>query len=74
MKEFTICYTLDNDIKKGKLIKGQDVKAEDVIQEVLKQMEHSKFVIVTDDEGDYLINSSLVRYIRIIEEKILVQL
>ncbi|WP_028401779.1 hypothetical protein [Ectobacillus panaciterrae] len=74
MKEFTVCYTLDNDIKWEKIIKGLDSKREEVVQEIVEKMEHSKFFIVKSDEGDYIINSSLVRYVRVVEEKELVQI
>ncbi|MGF9964891.1 hypothetical protein [Bacillus rhizoplanae] len=74
MKEFTVCYTLDNDIKKEKIIKGLDVKKEEVIQEVLKKMEHDKFFVAKSDEGDYIIHSYLVRYVRIIDERVLGQI
>ncbi|WP_028401436.1 hypothetical protein [Ectobacillus panaciterrae] len=74
MKEFTVCYTLDNDIKREKIIKELDVKNEEVIQEVLEKMERSKYFIITTDEGDYIIDSSLVRYVSIVEEKELVQI
>ncbi|MEI4832135.1 hypothetical protein WAX78_22375 [Bacillus sp. FJAT-53711] len=74
MKEFTVCYTLDNDIKKEKIIKGLDAKREEVIQEVLEKVKHDKFFIAKSDEGDYIINSYLVRYIRVIDEKVLGQI
>ncbi|MGG0239174.1 hypothetical protein [Bacillus rhizoplanae] len=74
MKEFTVCYTLDNDIKREKIIKGLDVKKEEVIQEVLEKIEHDKFFVAKSDEGAYIINSFLVRYVRVIDEKVLGQI
>ncbi|WP_028401994.1 hypothetical protein [Ectobacillus panaciterrae] len=74
MKEFTVCYTLDHDIKREKITKELDVKMEEVVQEVLEKMERSKYFIVTNDEGDDIINASLVRYVRVIDEKELVQI
>ena len=73
MKEFTVCYTLDNDIITEKMIKELDAKKEDVEQEVVEQMDRNKYFIVKNDQGNYLINTNLVRYLRIIEEKILVK-
>ncbi|ENQ3079301.1 hypothetical protein [Bacillus multifaciens] len=74
MKEFTVCYTLDNDIKKEKIIKGLGVKKEEVVQEVLKKVESDKFFVAKSDEGDSIIHSCLVRYVRVIEEKVLGQI
>ncbi|WP_342048701.1 hypothetical protein [Bacillus sp. OTU530] len=74
MKEFIVCYTLDNEIKKETIIKGLDVNKEEIVQEVLERMEHSPFVIVVNQEENSIIDSSLVRYVRVIKEKVLVQM
>jgi hypothetical protein len=72
LKEFTVCYTFDNDIITEKMIKELDVKKENVEQEVFEKMDHCKYFIVKNDQGYYMINSHLVRYVRVINEKILV--
>lgn len=72
MKEFTVCYTFDNDIITEKMIKELDVKKEDVEQEVIEKMDHTKYFIVNNEQGNFMINSYLVRYVRIVSEKILV--
>lgn len=72
MKEFTVCYTLDSDIKRGRLVKELNVKAEDVLQEILENMKHNEYFVVDSNEGSYIISAALVRYIRIIGEKELV--
>ncbi|MDQ6601051.1 hypothetical protein [Bacillus salipaludis] len=72
MKEFTVCYTLDNNIKTEKLIKELDVKKEDVEQEVIEKLLRYNYFIVKDDQGLFMINSYLIRYVRVINEKILV--
>ena len=74
MKEFIVCYTLDNEIKKETIIKGLDVNKEEIVQEVLERMEHSPFFIVANQEKNSIIDSSLVRYVRVIKEKVLVQI
>ena len=74
VKEFTVCYTLDNEIKKEKIIKGLDVNKEEIVQEVLERMERSQFFIVANHKGRSIIDSSLVRYVRVIKEKVLVQI
>ncbi|MCQ6281308.1 hypothetical protein [Bacillus sp. EB600] len=71
MKEFTICYTFDNDIITEKMIKELNVTKEDVEQEIIEKMDRCKCFIVKNDQGNYMINSYLVRYIRI-DEKIVV--
>lgn len=73
MKKFTVCYTLDNDIITEKMIKELDAKKEDVEQEVVEKMDRNKYFIVKNDQGNYLINTNLVRYVRIMDEKILVK-
>ena len=46
----------------------------EIVQEVLERMEHSQFFIVANQKGDSIIDSSLVRYVRVIKEKVLVQI
>jgi hypothetical protein len=73
LKEFTVCYTFDNDIIIEKMIKELDVKKQDVEQEVIEKMDRNKYFIVKNEQGNYMINSYLVRYVRIMNEKILVK-
>ncbi|MCM2535216.1 hypothetical protein NDK43_26250 [Neobacillus pocheonensis] len=72
MKEFTVCYTFDNDIITEIMRKELDVKKEDVEQEVIEKMDRTKYFIVNNEQGNFMINSYLVRYVRIVSEKILV--
>ncbi|MDN3019934.1 hypothetical protein PH210_27720 [Paenibacillus sp. BSR1-1] len=72
MKEFTVCYTFDNEIITEKVVKEIDAEKEDVEQAIIERMERSNFFNVKNDKGNYIINSYLVRYVRIIKEKILV--
>jgi hypothetical protein len=65
LKEFTVFYTFDDDIITEKMIKERDVKIEDVEQEVVEKMDRDKYFIVKNDQGNHLINSYLVRYVRI---------
>ena len=74
LKEFIVCYTFDNEIKKETIIKGLDVNKEEIVQEVLERMEHSPLFIVENREENSIIDSSLVRYVRVIKEKVLVQI
>jgi hypothetical protein len=69
LKEFVVCYTLENDIKREKIMKGLDVKKEEVIQEILEKIVQRKYFIAKCDQGDYWINTSLIRYIRVLNEK-----
>lgn len=55
------------------MIKELDVKKEDVEQEVVEKMDRNKNFIVKNDRGNYMINSYLVRYVRIMHEKILIK-
>lgn len=73
MKEFTVCYTFDHEIITEKIIKGLDVKKEDLEREIVEMMDRNKYIIVKNNEGNYVINSYLVRYVRIMNERILVK-
>ncbi|MEH7013259.1 hypothetical protein V7087_21020 [Neobacillus niacini] len=72
MKEFTVCYTFDHEIITEKVVKELDVKKEDVEKAIIERMDRYKFFNVKNDKGNYIINSYLVRYVRITNEKILV--
>ena len=63
-----VCYTLENDIKRERILKESTIKKEDVVQEILKKIEQRKFFLAEDSEGDCWINSSLIRYIRVNEK------
>ncbi|MFB5197552.1 hypothetical protein ACE198_22035 [Neobacillus sp. KR4-4] len=72
MKEYTVCYTFDHEIIIEKLIKESNVKKEDVEQEVVEKLNQNKYHIIKNDQGTFKIDSSLVRFVRIIDVKILV--
>ena len=65
MNEYIICYTLDNDIIREKIVKGLDFKKEDVMKEVIKKINENKYLIVKSNMGEYKIKSSLIRYIQV---------
>jgi hypothetical protein len=65
LKKFTVCYTLDNDIITEKMIKELDANKEDIEQEVVEKMDRNKYFIVKNDQENYLMNTNLVRYVRI---------
>ncbi|MFC6605388.1 hypothetical protein ACFQDF_33970 [Ectobacillus funiculus] len=65
---------MDHEIQKETIIKGLDVNKEEIVQEVLERMERSPFFIVTNHKERSIIDSSLVRYVRVIKEKVLVQI
>lgn len=65
LNEYIICYTLDNDIIREKIVKGLDFKKEDVMKEVIKKINETKYLIVKSNMGEYKIKSSLIRYIQV---------
>jgi hypothetical protein len=71
LKEFTVCYTFDNDIVIEKMYKDSDVTIEDVKQEVNEKMDRCRYFLVKNEKGVCMINSYLVRYVQVYE-KILV--
>lgn len=66
LNEYIICYTLDNDIIREKIVKDIDLKKEDVMKEVTKRINENKYLIVKSNMGEYKIKSSLIRYIQIL--------
>ena len=72
LKEFTVCYTFDHEIITEKVIKAFDVKKEDVERAIIERMERHKFFHVENEQGNFIINSCLVRYVQITNEKVLV--
>ncbi len=69
MKEFVVCYTLENDIKRERIIKESNVRKEEVFQEILEKIEKRKYFLANGTKGECWINSSLIRFIRVIEKK-----
>ncbi|MEH7415117.1 hypothetical protein V7266_07520 [Neobacillus drentensis] len=69
MKEFVVCFTLENDIKREKIIKAAYVKKEEVVNEILEKIGHSKYYIAKGEKGEYRINTSLIRFVSVLHEK-----
>ncbi len=70
LKEFTVCYTLDSDVKWERVIKKPNINTEDVLQEVLKRIKNRKYLIAKTDKGSRIINTASIRYVRIFDKKI----
>jgi hypothetical protein len=66
LKEYIVCYTLENEIKQERIIKEKEIKRNEVIQEVIDKILNQNAFIAKSDQGDYWINSSSVRYIRVL--------
>ena len=69
LKEFSVWYILDSDVKWERMIKKSNIKTEDVLQEVLKRMEHHKYFVAKTDKGSHVIHTSSIRYVRVFDEK-----
>jgi hypothetical protein len=70
MKEFVICYTLEDDIKRERILKEANVSKEQVIQEIVKKIEQRKYFLAKGDQGEYWINRSSIRYIGVHENDV----
>jgi hypothetical protein len=68
LKEFSICYTLDSDVKWGKIRKASSMKKDDILQEVLQKVESCKYFIIKSENQNHIINTSKIRYIRILDD------
>jgi hypothetical protein len=66
LKEYIVCYTLENEIKQERILKDKEVKRKDVIQEVFAKILNQNSFIAKSEQGDYWIHSSSIRYIRVI--------
>lgn len=66
LKEYIVCYTLENEIKQERILKEQEVMRKEVFQEVLEKILNQNTFMAKSDQGDYWINSSSVRYVRVI--------
>ena len=62
-------YTLDNNTISEKMMTELDIKKEDVEQKVVEKMNNNKYISVKNSQGDFKIDSSLVRFVRIIDER-----
>ncbi|SMQ78122.1 hypothetical protein SAMN05444673_3252 [Bacillus sp. OV166] len=67
LKEFVVCYTLENDIIRELIITEPEMSKEEVIQERIEKIEQRKYFLAKGDHGDYCINPSLIRYIQVHE-------
>ncbi|MEH7074924.1 hypothetical protein [Neobacillus drentensis] len=65
-----MCYTLDNHTITEKMKTEVNVEKEEVEQKVVEKINNNQFFNVKNDQGDIKINSSLVRFVRIIDEKL----
>jgi len=64
-----VYYTLDNNTISEKMMTELDIKKEDVEQKVVEKMNNNKYISVKNSQGDFKIDSSLVRFVRIIDER-----
>ncbi|WP_394234047.1 hypothetical protein [Niallia oryzisoli] len=68
MKEFIVCYTLENDIKRERIMKEADISKEQVIQEIVEKIEQRKYFLMKGDHRDDWIDCSSIRYIGVHEK------
>ena len=68
LKEFSVCFTLDSDIKWGKIRKRCDKKKGDILQEILQKVKRCHYFIIKSDNRAQIINTAKIRYIRILDD------
>jgi hypothetical protein len=68
LKEFSVCFTLDLDVKWGKIRKKSNQKKDDILQEVLQKVKRCKYLMIKSENRNYIINTSKIRYIRILDD------
>jgi D-Tyr-tRNAtyr deacylase len=66
LREYTVCYTLENEIKQERIFKEKEVKRNEVIQEVHEKILNQNSFMAKSDQGDYWINTSSIRYVRVL--------
>ena len=69
LKEFSVCYILDSDVKWGKITKKSSMNKEDILQEMLKKVERCKYFMIKSENQNHIILTSKIRYIRILDVK-----
>lgn len=69
LKTFYVCYTCESYIKWENVTQGLEVTIEEIRIEVMNKLLKYDYFIVKNDNGYSLINSSLVRYVSIVNEK-----
>jgi hypothetical protein len=69
LKEFSVCYTLDSDVKWVKIRRGPSMKKDDILQDLFKKMERCRYFMIKSENQNHIINTSKIRYIRIFDEK-----
>jgi hypothetical protein len=67
LKEFSICYTLEADVKWEKITEQSDTNAKDILQQVLQRVANSTTYTVKSNEAYETIHTSSIRYVRIFE-------
>lgn len=70
MKEFIVSYIYDNEIKREKIIKELNIHKTDIIQEISDKISKHKYFLLKDGQDDHLINSSMVRYVKVSERSV----
>jgi hypothetical protein len=60
---------LEDEIRREKIVKEMDVDKEEVVQEILDKIAKQSYYIAKGEQGDYWINSSSIRYIRVMDEQ-----
>jgi hypothetical protein len=68
LKEFTVCFTLDSGVKMGKIRNKSNKKKDDILQEVLQKVKCCKYFIIKSENRGHIINTSKIRYIRILDD------
>lgn len=68
LKTFYVCYTCESYIKWENVTQGLEVTIEEIRLEVMSKLLKYDYFFVKNDKGYSLINSSLVRYVRIVNE------
>ncbi|PEC49413.1 hypothetical protein COJ46_05005 [Bacillus sp. AFS077874] len=68
-KTLYVCYTCESSIKWENVTQGLEVTIEEIRLEVMSKLLKYDYFFVKNEKGFSLINSSLVRYVRIVHEK-----
>ena len=68
LKEISVCFTLDSDVKWGKIRKKSNQKKDDILQEVLQKVKRCNYLMIKSENREHIINTSKIRYIRILDD------
>lgn len=65
MKEFRVCFTLENDVLWGTMSGDLSWNEADILRKLLKRVQERKYIFIKNEYQIYMVDTNKIRYIRI---------